>query len=348
MRIRFLAAGLLCADCLWGQAKRFSWQDLCFKNPGAPVCQGNDYAIKPKAQTKDAAPKSIVRNPSASIPGATRSSTATPSLIQVAAIDWRFADPFADALVGINVGGIAGSSLVRNLITLLGTKQGLPESEIQKIFDGMSDVDQVALSVRNEAGNSRVVAMITGHVADQALPAPEAGMKAVPVSGGAMLIGHADAVDQAMQRIAMKVPPSALMQSAAARQASSEFWVLGSAGLIGPQAVSAGVKQFSMTVWMRSRITTDVSIEFSAAPNATTLRTMQANLGSGATVEGNAIHVRAQMDADEAQQKAAELMTGPLGQSLGALIEAARYLPVRDKTAPKQAKPIIYGLDPAR
>jgi len=42
------------------------------------------------------------------------------------------------------------------------------------------------------------------------------------------------------------------MQSAEARQANSEFWALGSARLIGQQAVSAGVKQFSMTVWIRS------------------------------------------------------------------------------------------------
>jgi hypothetical protein len=125
-------------------------------------------------------------------------------MIAVATIDWRFADPFADALIGFNFGGISASPLARGVVTLLGTKQGLAEADIQKIFDGISDVDQVALSVRN----NRVVAMITGHVADSVLPAPEAGMKAVPVSGGVMLIGHADAVDQAMRRIAMKGAPT--------------------------------------------------------------------------------------------------------------------------------------------
>jgi hypothetical protein len=45
-----------------------------------------------------------------------------------------------------------------------------------------------------------------------------------------MLIGHADAVDQATQRIAMKAPLTELTQAAQARQATSEFWAIGSPG----------------------------------------------------------------------------------------------------------------------
>ena len=72
--------------------------------------------------------------------------------------------------------------------------------------------------------------MITGHVADADLPVPEAGMKAVPVSGGVMLIGHADAVDQAMQRIAMKGPATALTRSYEARQGTASFGPSGRPG----------------------------------------------------------------------------------------------------------------------
>jgi len=98
------------------------------------------------------------------------------------------------------------------MITMLGAKQGLTEADTQKLFDGLSGVDQVAISVHND----RMVAMITGSVADSGLPAP--GLKAMPVSGGVMLIGHADAVDQAMQRIAMKGPPTALTRSTSERR----------------------------------------------------------------------------------------------------------------------------------
>jgi hypothetical protein len=64
---------------------------------------------------------------------------------------------------------------------------------MQKIFAGLAGVDQIAISVRN----NRIVAMITGRVTDSNLPAPEAGLKAVPVFGTGMLIGHSEEVDQA-------------------------------------------------------------------------------------------------------------------------------------------------------
>jgi len=338
VRIRILALGLVGAACLCGQSRRFSWQDLCFKNPAAPVCQGHDYAIKkpPAASAKSTPTPSVVTSPHSSAPR-----IVTPTVIVVGGIDWRFADPFADALVGVNISRISASPIARGVIALLGTKQGLSEADMQKIFDGLSGVDQVALSVHN----NRVVAMITGSAADSRIPSSEPGLKAVPISAGAMLVGHSDAVDQAMQRITMKIPPNELMRLAEERQASSEFWAIESASALGPQASSLGVKRFSLTVWIRDRVTSDVTLELNGAPSASALRTWQTQFGSGAVVEGNAIHARAQMEAVEVQQKVGQLADGPLKPSLAALVEAARYLPVRDNAVPKQTKPIIYGLD---
>lgn len=345
MRIRTLAVCLVCASSLWGQARRFSWQDLCFKNPGAPVCQGNDYAIKRQPPPKPASP-SVVTNPTS--PSARRPSapqgSATPAMIVVGAVDWRFADPFADALIGLNLNGLTASPLGRSLIVQLGAKQGLTEADVQKIFDGLSGVDQVALSVRN----NRVVVMLTGHVTDAGLPAPEAGLKAVSVSAGAMLVGHADAVDQAVTRISMKVPPTDSMRMAEAWQAGSEFWVLGSPSLLGkqagPQALSAGIKRFSLAVSIRSRLTSDLAFEFSGVPSPAMLQTWQTKLGA-TSVDGNTVHLRTSMEADEVQQKFGEIAAGPLGQPLAALVESARHLPMRDTAVPRQTHPVIYGLD---
>lgn len=342
VRIGILVLGCALAVSLGGQS-RFSWQDYCFKKPAAPVCRGNDYAVKPpapkSAPKKDAAPRSVVTSPLPSTPR-----TVTPSLIVVGGIDWRFADPFADVLVGLNVSGLSASPIARNLITLLGTRPGakpsLTEVDMQKIFDGLSGVDQVAFSVRN----NRIVALITGSVATSTLLAPQADLKAVPISGSGLLLGHADAVDQAIQRMAIKSPPTELMRLAQERQASSEFWAIGSAGLMGPQAVSAGVKRFSLTVWIRDRITSDVALEFNGVPSTNALRMWQTKLGA-ATVEGNAVHVRTSMEADEAQRTFEQIAATPLGQGLAALIDAARYLPERDSTIPKRTKPMIYGLD---
>ena len=332
MRIRILTLGLMWAASLCGQ-RRFSWQGYCFDHPAAPFCRGNDYAIKPPP--KDAASRNGVTNPLPSTPG-----NMTPSLIVVGGIDWRFADPVADTLAWFKFSALSASPLARGLMAQLGATQGLTQADMQKIFDGLSGVDQVALSVRD----NRIVVMVTGRVTELTLPAPEEGLKAAPVSGNAMLVGHADAVDQAVQRIAMNGPPPESTRLAAERQANNEFWAVGPAGLVGPQAVSAGAKRFSLTVSIRNRLTSDMAFEFDGAPSANTVRMGQATL-TGATLEGNVVHVKVSMEADEVQQRFGPIATSPLGERLSALVAGARYLPVRDTTVPKRTKPVIYGLD---
>jgi hypothetical protein len=340
MSVRILALGLVGSAILGAQAKHMSWENLCFKNPGAPVCQGNDYAIKPPPGAKpsaknDPAARTVTTNPSASTPG-----TAAASMVVVGGIDWRFADPFADALVGINFSGLSASPLARGLIAQLGTAQGLTDADMQKIFDGLAGVDQVAVSVRN----NRMVVMITGRATESALPEPEAGLKTVSVSGGALLVGHPEAVDQAAQRIAMKGPLTDLTRSAAERQSSSELWAVGSAALLGPQAASSGVKRFWLTVFLHDSLTSDVALEFNAAPSAEALQTWRTALGGG-TLEGNVVRLRTSLEASEVRQKFGPIAASPAGQQLGALVQAARYLPVPDATRPKPARPVIYGLD---
>ena len=64
-------------------------------------------------------------------------------MIVVGGIDWRFADPLADTLVGLNFSGLAASTLARSLIAQLGASQGLTEVDLQKIMNGK--VNDVAL-----------------------------------------------------------------------------------------------------------------------------------------------------------------------------------------------------------
>jgi hypothetical protein len=333
--MRILAFGFLCAASLCGQHQRFSWQEACFKNPGAPFCPGHDFAIKPQPKSKNGAPQSPGTD---SGPFTSAPEKVTPSVIVVGAIDWRFVDPSADALVGFNAGRLSASPLGRSLIAQLGANQGISEAALHKIFEGLSGADQVALSVRD----NRIVVMITGRAKDSTLPALEMGWKAAPVGGSTMLVGHAEAVDQAVQRLAIDGPPAELTRLAEQRQADSEFWAVGSTGLAGSQSVSAGLKRFSLTISIRDRFTSDAAFEFTGAPDAKTLQMWPAPPGS-VTIDGSVVHVRTSMEADAAQQKLGEIAASPLGQRLTDLVQVARYLPVRDATPPK--KPVIYGLD---
>jgi len=339
MRTYLFVLGAVCAATLCGQVKgkgkgNFSWQDACFKNPGAPFCPGHDFAIKKPAPEKNSSPRSVVRNPTYSAPR-----TANPSTILVGGLDWRFADPFADELAGFNFQGLATSPIAHRLIAQLGARHGIADAEIQKIFDRLADVEQVAVSVTD----GRMVAMITGHATESAFPALEAGFKAVPVPGHGMLIGHADAVDQALSRMATNNSPNELILLAEGRQSDSDFWAIGSAKLVGLQAMSAGVKRFLLTVWIQDQLISDLAFEFYAAPSQETIQNLQTTMGA-LTVEGNAVHLRTAMEDDELQQKVAQLTDSPLGERLATLVEAARYLPERP-VIPKSAKPVIYGLD---
>jgi hypothetical protein len=108
--------------------------------------------------------------------------------------------------------------------------------------------------------------------------------------------------------------------------------------------VSAGLKRFSLTLSIRDRLTSDAAFEFNGVPDANTLEMWPVTPG-GVAIDGNVVHVRMAMEADEVPQKLGLIALSPLGQRLATLVTAARYLPVRDTTLPKQAKPVIYGLD---
>jgi hypothetical protein len=341
MSMRWFAMVLVCAVALSGQ-KRMNWQNLCFKNPGSPVCQGRDYATKPPAREPSPEKKGAgVQSVTHVVSPAQHS--ASPAVIAVGGIDWRFADPSADALVGVNFSRLVSSTLARNLIVRLGAQQGISEAEMNKIADGLSDVDQVALSFHE----NRMVAMVTGRVTDAGFPPPEAGMKIAPVSASVMLVGHEDAVDQAIRRIAIKIPLiDDVAKLAEESQSRSELWAIGSAALLGPQAVSGGVKRFLLNVSVRDNLTSDLTIEFYRTPDMSTLHAWQTTLGTAA-IEGNALHVRISIEAGEVEQKFGLIAAGPVGQRLGALLQAARYLPAHESTpsSPKATKPVIYGLD---
>lgn len=332
MKIRILCFGFACAVGLYGQ-QRMNWQNACFQNPTAPFCMGHEDAIRHVPQGNMAPPQTDVRSALPSTPGTT---ALAPAL--VGGIDWRFADPSADALASLDGGKLSASPLARSLIVQLGIHQGLPEADARKMFEALAGAGQVALSIRGD----QIVLMFTGHAADSVLPALEAGWKAVPVTGNAMLIGHGDAVDQAVQRILTQDEPGELALMAAQRQTDSEFWAAGSAKLAGPEAAAAGVRRYWLVASMGDRLASDTAFEFDAAPDANALRTWLKAPGE-ATIEGNVIHVRMSADAEEARQAFSQIAGSPLGRSLGALVQAARHLPARGAIV--HTKPVIYGLD---
>ena len=340
--MRLLAVSLAFAAAPFGQKmygqKKFSWADYCFKNGSSIVCKDHDFATHPSppvASSPATRPSpNVVSRPFSAVPRG-----AAPEMTMVSAIDWRFADPFADAVVGLNFNGLAASPLARDLVKQIGGKQGLSDADVQKIFDGLSDVEQMAISVRNQ----HVAVMIAGNVANSMSFPPDPDLKVVPLSSNTLLLGHIDAVDQARWRISMKGPVTDQMRWFEARQSSSEFWANGSAAFMG-QAAIPGFQRFSMAVSLRDRLTSDLAFEFNGPPSPAILRQAPTTFGT-VSLEGNTLHARASLEAEQARQKFADIQSSPLGPLLAKLVEGVKYLPARDTSVPKRTKPMIYGLD---
>jgi hypothetical protein len=301
--------GLFLGASLYGQHghQRFSWQEACYKNFGLPYCQGRDFAIKPQPLGKNGSSRGTGGDqdqfPAVNV---------TPGEIAAGAIDWRFADPSADTLVGFHARKLAAEPLARKVIARLGANIGLTPGEIENLIERLSGVEQVGIS----AGQNQTVVMITGRGNESIVPPLEPGWKATPVAGNALLVGQADAVDQAVQRLPQDVPPSEMMRMAMKRQSDNEFWAVGFA---------QPVKGFSLEVWIRDRLTSELTL--------------------GGAIEGNVTHVTTTIEPDEVQQKLGQVAASPVAEYLTALVKPTRYLPMHDAAVPKQAKPVIYGLD---
>src|SRR5271169_1020430 len=99
---------------LFGQ-RRFSWQNACFNNLAAPYCAGRDFAIKPA--------KTEPRSKNNGLPNGPQEGESS-----LGGIDWRFADPSADAVVGFNFSRISSSPLGRRFLIQLGVSRSLTEA----------------------------------------------------------------------------------------------------------------------------------------------------------------------------------------------------------------------------
>jgi hypothetical protein len=328
VKLRTFALTLALVTSLFGQ-KKFSWQNACFNNPGLPYCQGRDFAVKKTKPGKDGSTGNYAGE--SGLPA----EDASPSVIGMSGINWRFADPQADSLASASFNNLSPSPLARFVMSALAANQGMKEASMGPIFDAFSSVDQVAVSIHGE----QTLIMVSGSSRESTLPALEAGWKAVH-NGNAMLIGPSEAVDQATQRIAADGPLPELARLAAKRQSNGDIWVASSTDA---DAVKAGAKRLVLTASMRDRLTGDAVFEFSQAPDAKAIDLLPAGPGV-TTVDGNKVHVKMSVEIDKVQPELAEIAGTPLGEYLWTLVRAGRYVPARDP-AKALPKPKIAGLD---
>lgn len=329
MKLRVFLVSLAWAVCVYGQKKGFDFQEACFRNPSLPYCSTRAFVIKPPKNGEKPGPGY----------GGAPAEGLAPVTIDAAGIDWRFADPAADALGVLSWSKLPPESFAHSMVDQLASNLGINPTAVQNAFRALSGVNQVAISVRGDA----TLILVTGRPADAILPALDRGWKSANVGNGHLLVGRADAVDQALQRLSVASGLGELPQKAQQRCGDCELWVSGSAKLAGQEAANTGVKRFEVTASMQERFTTETVFEFDGAPDAGAIRVWLATLGE-AKIDGNTVRAGMLIDAGAARRNLSQIARSPLGQGLAAFIQAAPYLPVRDTAATVHAKPVIYGL----
>jgi len=326
--MRVLVAGFMAAT-LYGQHMHL-WQEDCFKNPGLPYCPGHDFAVKRQpGGGKDLRNGSVAE---IDVPAV----NVTQADIVAGAIDWRFVDPSADALAGLHAKKLAALPMARKAIAQIGGIQGLTPSDVNKLIESLSGVDQMAISIKD----NQTLLMVTGRGADSIPPPLEAGWKAVAVVENALVIGPSDAVDQAVRRMSLDNPPSDSMRLAMRRQAMTDFWAFAPAA---SHSTSATLKRFSLDVWIDDRLRSALALEFDGAPDGNAL-TPWGPVMKGA-LEGNVLHVLSIIEPIDVQQRLSQVAANPLGDYLTTLVQTTHHLPGRDGPVRTPAKPVIYGLE---
>lgn len=334
MKLRVVALGLASALTLAGQ-HRFSWQDACFKNPGLPYCPGHEFAVKHKRNEKNDAPGGVAKA-SAANPA---DEAATPSVVKVNGIDWRFADPDADAIAALDLTQIRGP-LARTIVNRFAAAQGLNETDTTRLFEALLSVQSIAVSVRS----NRVLMMVGRRASDSHTPTMPPGWKTAPVLGGGMLIGLAEDVDAAARRIAEQVRLGELASLAEERDAEGEFWAAGSGSLAGEAATRAGVKRFWLTVSMRDTLGAELVYELGHPAESAGPQNWPPTFGHP-TVDGNLVRSAISIEPEELRDRFGEIAGSVIGQRFGALVAAARYVPAPEAVTKDRSRPVIYGLD---
>jgi hypothetical protein len=349
-------------------------EDYCYHNPQMPTCiKGkplkiediNGYLYKPKNdQSSTTAPKAVQpptpTSPSTATPRRSVDwqsmrvqrgrGSASPAVIQIGELDWRFAHPHPDLLIGIDMENLLGSELMRTLLREWAGKLGATVQEQEKMLSGMSDVKRVLISIQNRD----LLAMMIGKIDNVPVGVQLGGMKFTPISSDTVLMGTEAGSFGALTRLKLAALPDAQQQEPKLMARTYDFWVWGRADrLAGLGAGASGnspVKKIKLGVSFRDGFNLQMILDTTdPASAARLLATMQKTAPQGllGAVEGNSVRYAMVLDRDAALKRFAGLMTDSFGKQFAPLIAAARQISARQAAGarPSSGKIVIDGLD---
>jgi hypothetical protein len=306
--------------------------------------------------------------PPAVKPAQTAASQAvTPMTVAAGEPDWRFADPTAMLIGGINIERLARSELIRG--TLEQIRQRLPESQatLDKTLGPRPDISHVSFSLRQNGQDPDVLVLINGSMDEAAVAkALQSKLQVRRIDLNAVLLGNGPSLDAAVRRLSRPALPlqAPLFQQGKALAAAHDSWMAGSMPSVAQTAMlQAVVRGFSLGLDLRQDVRMELNVNFANAQLAQDIvqrvRASKADLPPGASLDihatGSAARFLFAMDGAHVQQAVADAMAGGLNAQLGSLFGAPDFAQAGAAPAatpkpapipaPARKSVVIYGLD---
>jgi hypothetical protein len=354
-----------------------SWSnnvDYCHDNPDAPTCrdgkpinvmeemQRNAEKLKANefhlttdspAGPSPAAPQ-IRTAPPRFAPQITRvprgRASSQPAMVQVGVLDWRFAHPHPDLLIGMDMENLLESELLRTLLRTWAGKLGVTPEEQEKMLTGLGDVKRVLISVYNRD----MLAMMVGNIGNLPQGPQAGGLQFTRLSEDTVLMGSEGGSAGASIRLKVPPLPNPQLEEPKLMARTYDFWVWGRperlAGLSGGMSGNTPVTKIKMGVSFRDGFNLQMILD---TPDGATAARLFEGMQKGAprgmlgAVEGNSVRYAMVLNRDAALQRMAGFMTDSFGKNFAPLVAAARQISARQAAGarPSTGKVIIDGLD---
>jgi hypothetical protein len=276
-------------------------------------------------------------------------SSASPGMIQVGELDWRFAHPHPDLLIGMDMESLLGSDLMRTLLRDWAGKLGATPKEQDQMLAGLGDSKQVLISIFN----NDVLAMMVGNIGNLPVGPQAGGLQFTRLSEDTALMGTEGGSFGAITRMKLPALPNAQHDEPKLMARTYDFWVWGKPGRLAGLGAGANgnspVKKIKLGVSFRDGFNLQLILDTAdSASAARLLAAMQKNSPRGmvGALEGTSIRYAMALDRDAALQRFAGFMTDSMGKQFAPLIAAARQMSAHQAAAPRPAgKIVIDGLD---
>jgi hypothetical protein len=273
-----------------------------------------------------------------------------PTVIQIGELDWRFAHPHPDLLIGMDLESLLGSELMRTLLRGWAGKLGATPKEQDQMLAGLGDAKRILISIYNKD----MLAMMVGKIGNLPVGPQAGGLQFTRLSEDIALMGTEGGSLGALTRLKLQPLPNPQQDEAKLMARTYDFWVWGRAdrfaGLSASSAGNTPMKKIKLGVSFRDGFNLQMILDTpDGASAAHLLAEMQKGAPSGmmGAVEGNSVRYAMVLDRDRALQRFAGFMTDSLGKQFAPLITAARQMSARQSggARPSAGKIVIDGLD---